>query len=560
MSHDLGAARPLVWSEPGRTTGEIKTGGWRTRRPDYVERPAPCQVSCPASEPIPAWIARAAAGDYRTAWELIRQENPFPAVMGRVCSHPCETACNRAHYDGALAINALERFVGDWGLRHGRAEPPPIRREGPIAVVGGGPAGLACAYHLARLGYQVTVYEAMPELGGLLRYGIPEYRLPRDVLDREIELILRLGVTVHARTRLGHTIAWAALDSYRAVFLAVGASCPVRLGMAEEESRGVYDGLTFLREVNSGRCPPLGKRVVVVGGGSSAMDVARTARRLGAEVIVVSLEDRQVMPAVADEIEQALAEDIRIINEVGVETILVQEGKVAGVKVRPARLSFTESGAVKPIFTEGNAVLLKADALLLALGQLADRALPPGLEMERGFVTVDGAGATSQPRLYAGGDLTPGPRSVAHAVGSGTRTARAIHRLLSRDDSGPAALPGAEGRSGRAVEFQEINLASFPRGARARRRERDPIKRVASFVEVVQGFVEAQARAEARRCFSCGTCTGCDTCLLVCPDVAIRRLDSGLAPTYQVLTEYCKGCGLCASECPRGALVMVPER
>jgi NADPH-dependent glutamate synthase beta subunit-like oxidoreductase len=481
--------------------------------------------------------------------------------MGRICSHPCETACNRAHHDGALAINALERFVGDWGLRHGRPAPPPIRREGHIAVVGGGPAGLACAYHLARLGYQVAVYEAMPELGGLLRYGIPEYRLPRGVLDREIELVLSLGITVHAGTRLGHTIAWEALDSYHAVFLAVGASCPVRLGIAEEESQGVYAGLTFLREVNSGQCPPLGKRGVVVGGGSTAMDVARTARRLGAEVIVVSLEARQAMPAVAEEIEQALAEDIRIINEVGVEKILVREGKVAGVKIRPARLSFTESGAVKPIFTEGNAVLIGAEALLLALGQLADLALlPPGLEMERGFVTVADGGASSQPRLYAGGDLAPGPRSVAHAVGSGTRAARAIHRLLSGQDSASSSLPDAEGHSGRAVSFSEINLASFPRGARARWRECDPIERVASFVEVVQGFVDAQARAEARRCFSCGTCTGCDTCLIVCPDVAIRRLDSGLRPTYQVLAEYCKGCGLCASECPRGALVMVPER
>jgi NADPH-dependent glutamate synthase beta subunit-like oxidoreductase len=435
-----------------------------------------------------------------------------------------------------VTINALERFIGDWGLCYGQAEVPPLQREEQVAVVGGGPAGLACAYHLARLGYRVTVYEAMPELGGLLRYGIPAYRLPRQVLNREIELILGLGITVHTEARLGRTVPWEALDGYQAVFLATGAPCPVRLGMAGEASQGVYDGLAFLREVNAGERPPLGERVVVVGGGSTAMDVARTARRFGATVTVVALEAREAMPAVADEVAQALDEGITVLYQMGVEELLVCEGRVAGVRVRPARPSVTAAGAIQPVFCEGSATVLPADALLLALGQLPDATLlPPGLQLHRG--------------LFAGGDMVPGPRSVAHAVGSGTRAARALHRLLRGQPCTRAFSP--------IVPFAAINLDHFPRLARAERGQRAVAERVTSFLEVVRGLEEAEAYAQARRCFSCGACTGCDLCLMCCPDMAIRRLD---ASGYEVLTDYCKGCGLCARECPRGALVMVAER
>lgn len=557
MSGDLGNARPLVWSDPGRTTREIKTGGWRTRRPQYVERPAPCHLVCPAGEPIPAWIARAQAGDFDSAWRLIRHANPFPAVTGRVCSRPCESACNRGSYDAAVAINALERFVGDWGLLHGYPEAPLTQREERVAVAGGGPAGLACAYHLARLGYRVTIYEAMPELGGLLRYGIPEYRLPRKVLDGEIELILGLRVTVHTQARLGEGIPWETLSPYQAVFIATGASRPLSLGIPGEASPGVSDGLAFLREVNSRKPPPLGKRVIVVGGGSTAMDVARTARRLGAAVTVVALEARDAMPADPEEVEQALGEGATILNQVGVEKVLVRGARVAKVRMRPARLSVTESGAIRPVFSEGNAIVLETDALLLAIGQLPDfTLLPPGLRVERGFVAIGEDGATGQPRLFAGGDLTLGPRSVAHAVGSGTRAARAIHGFLSGADLARPG-PAVENRPDQVVTFSEINLDSFPRAARAKPSQRGAAERVASFAEVVRGLEKVQTLIEARRCFACGACTGCDTCLIVCPDVAIRRIDSR---GYEILSAYCKGCGLCARECPRGALVMVPER
>ncbi|MBI4607759.1 MAG: FAD-dependent oxidoreductase [Candidatus Rokubacteria bacterium] len=467
MAGDLGGARSLAWSEPGRTTGEIRTGGWRTRRPQYVTRPAPCQLACPAAEAIPPWIARAEAGDFRSAWELIREENPFPAVTGRVCAHPCETACNRGAYDGAVAINVLERFVGDWGLRHGQPETPRARWQERVAVVGGGPAGLACAYHLARLGYRVTIYEAMPELGGLLRYGIPAYRLPRSVLDREIQFILSLGVAVRAGALLGRSVGWETLDSYQAVFLATGAPCPVRLGVPEEASPGVYDGLAFLREANSGRPPRLGDWAVVVGGGSTAMDVARTAVRLGVAVTVVALEARDAMPAVAEEVEQAIAEGATIINQVGVEKILLGKGRVAGVSIRPARLSFDESGAIRPAFSDGDAIVLEADALLLAIGQVPDAtSLPPGVRLHQGIVAAGEDGATDRPRFFAGGDMAPGPRSVARAVGSGTRAARAIHRLLSGQDR--PERPASDGAPRRRPRRNQPGRLS-PAGARRAR-------------------------------------------------------------------------------------------
>ncbi len=323
MSADLGAARPLGWSEPGRTTLEIKTGGWRTRRPAYVEATAPCRAACPAGEPIARWIERARLGDHGGAWALIREENPFPAITGRVCAHPCESACNRGQYDGAVAINGLERFIGDWGLEHGMPARSPITRAECVAVVGSGPAGLACTYHLARLGYRVHLFEAEDELGGLLRYGIPEYRLPRAVLTREVELAIAPEVEVFTGRRLGADLSWSTLAAYDAAFLATGATLPVRLRVPGEEARGIGHGLTFLRQVNAGAVPSLGRKLVVVGGGSTAMDVARSARRLGVpSVTVLALEARDDMPAQPEEVAEALSEGVEIVNGVGVFSFL----------------------------------------------------------------------------------------------------------------------------------------------------------------------------------------------------------------------------------------------
>lgn len=549
--------RPLAWSEPGRTTREITTGGWRTRRPLWVEAIAPCRVACPAGEPIAHWIAAAREGDWARAWTLIREANPMPAVTGRVCAHPCEGACNRGAWDGAVAINALEQYVGDWGLRHGHAAAPLARRPERVAVVGSGPAGLACAYHLARVGYRVTVFEAEDTLGGMLRRGIPEYRLPRRVLDAEIALILALGVEARTRHRVGRDLGWPDLQAWDAVFIATGADRPLGLRVAGSER--ARSGLEFLREANLGRRPPLGTRVAVIGGGSTAMDVARTARRLGAiRVSVLALEARETMPAAPDEIAQALAEGVEIHNNLGIRAFHEVPGASATrVVAAPARLAHRPDGAIEPAFEPGPEVWFEVDTVLLAVGQEPDlNLLPTHLPRAAGLLTVDPDGRTPVARVYAGGDVASRRRTVAEALGAGARAARAIHAALAGADLTPgAAPPPAPVPSARTVAFAQIGTHAFPRAARVSRRERDAASRVTGFSEVLLPLEEGEARAEAHRCFSCGRCTACDRCWEVCPDMAVIRQDGG----YRVDDEHCKGCGLCARECPRGALEMADE-
>lgn len=542
--------RGLAWTEPGRTTLEIHTGGWRTRRPMWVDATAPCRAACPAGEPIAHWIERARAGDLAGAWSLIREENPFPAVTGRVCAHPCESACHRTGVDGAVAINALERWVGDWGLRHGTVEPAePL--PGRVAVVGGGPAGLTCAYHLARFGHRVTIIEAGAELGGLLRYGIPAYRLPRAVLDGEIERIVALGVTVETGRRLG-VATWSGLEAFDAVFVATGAGLSQPLDVPGADARRVLDGLAFLRCVNGGEAVTLGPRVAVVGGGSTAIDVARTARRLGAAVVtVLALESPGTMPAVADEVAQALAEGVEIRHGLGVRALRRANGAVTGAVVAPARLTRRPDGGIAPFFESDGDVLLDVDHVLVAIGQRADLAsIPSTLETSGGVVSVTSCGGTSVPHVFAGGDVASSERTVAHAIAAGTRGARAIHRMLAGGRDPLSA------RSGSPVAASQIALHAFAPLRRAARRERLATTRTTSLIEVVEGLDDEAARAETVRCFACGHCVGCDTCLAVCPDVAIARGNGG----YELSAAHCKGCGLCARECPRGALAMVDER
>jgi NADPH-dependent glutamate synthase beta subunit-like oxidoreductase len=548
----------VPWSEPGRTTLELRTGTWRTRRPVYVEATPPCRTACPASEPIALWIERARAGDYAGAWSLIREENPLPAVTGRVCAHHCESACNRGGWDGAVAIHALERFVGDWGLRFGVVEPPPIRRTERIAIVGGGPAGLACAWHLGRLGYHATIFEADRELGGLLRHGIPAYRLPRTVLDREIELILALGIDVQTGRPFTRQ-SWASLEEFAAIFVATGAAMPLRLGVPGAEAMGVTDGVEFLRTVNGGGRPELGARVAVIGGGSTAMDVARTARRLGVpSVTVVALESADAMPAIAEELVQAVAEGVRIENGLGVRSVRTTGGRVSQLRLGTAHLGRSPDGAITAVFAGDDQTVIDVDSVLLALGQRPDLlALPEDVIVASGIARIDERGATSAARIFAGGDLTSRERTVSHAVGSGTRAARAIHTMLSGAHIGPFVAPHVwvTPDCQHTVSRTEIGTHAFRRTRRTEEREQPSLPRVGSFVEVIETFEESAARLEAERCFTCGRCVHCDTCFLVCPDIAIARVDG----EYRIADDHCKGCGLCARECPRGALHMHAE-
>jgi len=555
------------------------TGSWKYFRPIHRERMAPCREACPAGGDIQAFVQLILQGKWDEAWKTVIEDNPFPATTGRVCYHPCERGCNRGLFDEPVAIRALERAVGDHGLRLGavaldRAELKKQR----VAVIGSGPAGLSSAYHLARLGYGVTVFERASKPGGLLRLGIPEYRLPRAILDGEIARVQALGVEIKTNALISGESSWRELQHFDAVFLATGAHQSRKLGIPGEELGGVFSGLQFLRAVNEGRKVGIGRRVLVLGGGNTAMDAARCALRLGSQVTVLYRRTRQEMPAIDEEVEDALREGVEIRFLVAPVRIHGREGKVAQLECIRMQLGEPdETGRRRPIPLEGSNFLLDADTILSAVGEAIDTdALPAGVQIRQQSVLADRLGATSLPRFFAGGDLIDQPRTVVHAIGAGKRAAMAIDLYLSGQplDSlwdqvkighkGSFSMGRYLGRgrpdvawkdNENIVPFERINPEYFIREARIESPEQDVDDRVASFVEVYETLPPVAAMEEAARCFSCGTCTQCDNCWVFCPDVAVRRRGD----TYEIDYDYCKGCGVCATECPRGVITLVRE-
>ncbi len=555
------------------TTLYNKTGSWRYIRPVYRERTPPCSHACPAGEDIVAYLGLVADGRFREAWECLRRENPFPGVCGRVCPHPCEANCNRERLGGAIAIHEVERFLSDWAAEQGIVPAPgqPTRPE-RVAVVGSGPAGLSCAYHLALQGYPVTVYEADALPGGMLRTGIPSYRLPREVLNREIAAIEALGVEIRTGMRLGGNLSWDELATYPAVFLALGQQRSRALGVPGEEAEGVLHGLDFLKRVNRGETVPIGRRVVVVGGGNTAMDAARVARRLGAEVTVVYRRSRAEMPAIAEEVEEAEEEGVTFLFLAAPLEVLVEQGHVRGLRATRMRLGEPDaSGRRRPEPIPGSEFILEADTVLPALGQEADlEGLPPDVGVEAGRVRIERSGETTRRGVFAGGDVATGLGTVTAAIGSGKRAALAIGRFL-RGEPQPEYPPLPENVRAfprpvlpEVVTFEELNTAYLRREPRPEARLRPAGERLHDWAEVRQGLELETAVAEGRRCFSCGTCNRCDNCLNFCPDISVRRRGDWHAghptyPYYEFDYDYCKGCGVCASECPRHAITMEEE-
>ncbi len=520
-----------------------KTGAWRTERPVYVERPAPCGRNCPAGEDVRGWLYHAESGDYETAWRVLMADNPFPAIMGRVCYHPCQTACNRGQLDEPVGINAVERFLGDEAIRRGwtvavEAEPSGRR----VLVVGAGPAGLSAAYHLTRLGHAVTVADTAEAPGGMMRYGIPRYRLPRDILDAEIRRVADLGVT----SELGRTITdlREAMRGYDAAFLAVGAHVGRRAYIPAGDSARILDAIRVLHDTEA-EPPLLGRRVVVYGGGNTAMDAARTARRLGAsDAVVVYRRTRERMPAHDFEVEEAIEEGVRM-------KWLSTIARADGEKIVIERMRLDETGFPQPT---GEFEELPADSVVLALGQEPDLSLLdglPGVELEHGVVKVGPNMMTGCPGVFAGGDMVPSERTVTVAVGHGKTAARHID----------AWLRGAEHRPEPPrppATFDLLNTWYYSDAPASLRPRLDAARRVTTFDEVQGGLDEGTALFEARRCMSCGDCFECDNCYGVCPDNAIVKLGPGLR--FAIDYDYCKGCGLCVAECPAGAIMMVPEQ
>ncbi|MGE5828030.1 MAG: NAD(P)-binding protein [Micromonosporaceae bacterium] len=522
-----------------------KTGAWRTERPIYVDLLPPCNDACPAGENVQRWLYHAEGRDYEAAWRQIMRDNPFPAIMGRVCYHPCQTACNRATLDEAVGINSVERFLGDEALRRGWTVPVTAAPSGRrVLVVGAGPAGLAAAYHLRLLGHAVTVRDAGEQPGGMMRYGIPAYRLPRDVLDREIARIVEMGVELQLGRPVDDVDAARRDDGFDAVFLAIGAQLSKRTYVPAGDSARILDALGVLRDVSEGGRPRLGRRVVVYGGGNTAMDVARTARRLGAtDALVVYRRTRAKMPAQAVELEEALDEDVRIR---WLSTIAYAG---AGV-VRVERMELDENGQPQ---STGEFEDLSADSVVLAIGQDVDRSVVDdlaGVAFADGAICVGPDLMTGHPGIFAGGDAVGVERTVTAAVGDGKRAAYHIDAWLRGAVHEPSPRPPIAG----AERLHPWYYSDAPATVRSRL---EAVRRVSTFDEVVEGLDEATALFEARRCLSCGNCFECDNCFGMCPDNAVVKLPDG---RYQIDLDYCKGCGICAAECPCGAISMVPEQ
>ncbi|MBK6714370.1 MAG: FAD-dependent oxidoreductase [Burkholderiales bacterium] len=565
---------PPTWTT-GTTEG-IHTGTWRAATPRHIAAPSPCRQACPVGGEIATWIGQARSGDLHGAWLTLVRNNPFPSIAGRICHHPCEAACNRGGYDEALSICRLERHVGDQALAQGWALPAPqpqtqlgagpetraahAARATHVAVVGGGPAGLSAAYQLRRRGHRVSLYEASTELGGVMRHGIPAYRLSRRVLDAEIARIVALGVELHCGQALSGTDALDALArTHDAVFVALGAQQPKALAQIDGAPAWFMDGAGYLAACSRGAPPALGRRVVVVGGGSAAIDVARSARRAGHAVTLLALERRPQMPAQRDEVDEALEEGITLVDGAQLGSVHeAPEGTVdAALTLQCRRVDFVpgaERGRFELRPIDAGDFTLAADAVLAAIGQdarLDD--LGPALQRRGALLWTDDAGQTSDARVWAGGDLASMARFVTEAVGMGARAARAIDARL-RERAGLAPL-GDVGSAEPVVPLSAISLHYHPARARAASPRRPAAERVADQAEVQLGLDAAQALAEAKRCFSCGHCIHCDQCVTYCPDLAVQRVDAVLGG-YRVNTDYCKGCGVCVRECPTGSMAM----
>ena len=517
-----------------------KTGSWRSSTPSHEDKTPPCNFNCPAGEDIRGYLDLLKHGKTKEAFELILQSNPMPLVCGRVCYHPCQSQCNRSGFDIAIDIRLMEKFMGEWGLENYTPSKLPQLVSKKVAIIGAGPSGLSAGYYLRRKGVDVTIFDENEYPGGILYYGIPSYRLPNDVLRPELDRILK-GIDFRSRMRFGHDFDIGELENYDAVFLGTGAHKSKKMNIDGEDLPGVESGLAFLKKVNSGEKVSLEKKdVIAIGGGNTACDVARTAYRLGANVHLNYRRTEAEMPAFAEEIEQLKSEPIKIeFLAAPVRIVRRNEGKL-GIEFIKMKLGKPdESGRSRPVPVAGSEFKVVADIIFAAIGEDPDLSFFSNADIRSGedfdFIKVD---KRLRDKLFVGGDILPNPRTVPHAVGSGRLAAEKImaffkgERLEQPKDIAVVAGP------------DDINLRYFAKVNLEKRRK---------ILFGGNGVIgEKQAIEEANRCFSCGVCYNCNNCYNFCPDMAVIKSSTG----YQINLDYCKGCGICANECPCGSLRM----
>jgi NADPH-dependent glutamate synthase beta subunit-like oxidoreductase len=559
---------PIAGVTPPPTEKEgqrlFPTGNFRFFRPVYRDKTPPCNHACPTGEQIQKYLDFVKHDRYLDGYLTICEDNPMPSVTGRVCYHPCETACNRAAHDEPIGIRSVERFLGDFGLN--LAENP-IKKDLPplngstVAIVGSGPAGLACAYHLRRKGYASVIFEALDKPGGMLRAGIPAWHLPGEILDAEIAKLLDLGgIEIRCGTRVGAGPDGVTLDrlraDYDAVFLALGQDVGRRLDADGAQARGVIGAMEFLRETGLGRPVRIGRSVLVIGGGNTASDAARSAIRLGGgTATIVSLEAAGELLIQPEDLDQARDEGVQFRpNSALVKVLTDADGNVRGAVLAQARLAKDDSGAVVPQLTPGTEAEVACDTILVAIGQVQVLDWLPGHYIERGLVRADEFGRVPDEAgtVFVGGDVRRGPSMVVDALGDGKRAARDIDRVLRAEALAPDPEP-------EVMPYERLNTAYFRHAPRTEA----PLapaetRRTSQVTEVTLSYSREQAVAEADRCMSCGVCNGCDNCYIVCPDVSVMR-DARENGRYSIRTHYCKGCLVCVQECPTGCLEKVPE-
>jgi formate dehydrogenase beta subunit len=532
-------------NKPNLQEHGMGTGSTRSQRPLYTDFLPPCNQGCPAGEDIQAWLALAQAGQYRAAWEKLITENPMPAIHGRVCYHPCESACNRNSVDSTVSIHAVERFLGDLANTEAWPFPKPAKKSGKrVLIVGAGPSGLSAAFHLARLGHEVSIYEAGPVAGGMMNFGIPAYRLPRNILQAEIKRIVDLGVNIQLNHKVDDVLSEKIKGNFDAVFIAIGAHIGRKTEIPARDAGKILDAVSFLKAVEMGEKPHIGRRVAIYGGGNTAMDAARVAKRLGAEeALIIYRRDREHMPAHEFEADEALSEGIKIhwlrsIKNLDSTSITVEQMDVVDGKPVPTGIFET----------------LEADSLILALGQETETGFLNGIEgiefQSDGTVVVDQQMMTGHPGIFAGGDMVPSERSVTIATGHGKKAARNMDAWLQ-------GTLYQKAKSNPVVTFEQLQVWFRTQAPTKQQVHLEPQKATAGFEEIVAGLSETEARYEAQRCLSCGNCFECDGCFGACPEDAIIKLGPG--KRYKFNYTLCTGCGVCSEQCPCHAIEMIPE-